>query len=73
MKNPIFESASVAIAPRNKPFKERQQSGGEDGFAYALPDDHRLGKLLGFDAAPAWKYSYGHVAASRGRSDCKPR
>jgi geranylgeranyl pyrophosphate synthase len=53
MKNPSFESASAAIAPRNKPFKDRQKSGGEDGFAYALPDDHRLGKLLGFDAAPA--------------------
>jgi hypothetical protein len=48
-----FRSASVAIAPRKKPFQERHQSGDEDGFAYALPDDHRLGKLLGFDAAPA--------------------
>ena len=51
MKNPIFESASAAIAPHNKLFKERQHSGDEDGLAYVLPDDRRLGKLLGFDAA----------------------
>ena len=74
MKNPIFESASAAIAPCKKPFKERQHSGDEDGLAYVLPDDRRLGKLLGFDAAPAVGNILMNVLlASRGRSDCKPR
>ena len=74
MKNPIFESASAAIAPRHQAGSERLDSGDEEGLAYALPDDPRLGKLVGFGAAPArWQYSDGRVARSRGRTDCNPR
>jgi len=57
MKHPIFESASAAIAPRKKPLDERRESRRQrsikDSFNHALPEDHRLAELLGFDDAPA--------------------
>lgn len=57
MKNPTFESASAAIAPRKKPLLEkrresRRQSGPKDGFDHALPEGRGLADLLGFDDAP---------------------
>ena len=57
MKNPIFESASVAIAPRQQHIDEGREScrqrGIRDNFNHALPGDRRLVELLGFDDAPA--------------------
>ena len=76
MKNPIFESASAAIAPRKQPFKERHAKRRQRGSGSCLcpSRDRRLGKLLGFDAAPAVGNILRNVLlASCGRSDCKPR
>ena len=57
MKNPTFESASAAIAPRKKSLEERQESrrqgGSTDHLRHALPEDRSLAELLGFDDVPA--------------------